>query len=439
MPSLGLPNLQGVYDSGDATPSVVTLDATRGGLQLRGDFATVGTALAVRNAAGTVEYLGVDPINGSTQLRLGNLSAFGPNAPTLVLDGTANTIMLWGTSGTITFTVAPSSIMQYAMTTIHNYANVSFGALNLQGIIEHQQAGFVFNHFLLFNNGNTYRNQSGLAVNFGPGQAFIDQPNVQVNGSVTITMSQLRSFLSQPQFNRTVAGQGTLTVTTVAQVQLSGTITTGCTATTWNRIHVGAFTAITGTVTTYNGILFDNVTGPATIRAIHSLVTAGTFLNHEGTAPCNFGGAINLGSGATVDVTLSRGAANRLDLATGDSFRLLGGNIEFAGTAETISRSPGELLLTAATVRTSAEIEIDGTLDHDGTLAGFFATAPVTQRPDPGALTDGTGGAVDGALVAIAGTGDDANLNNNFADLANRINALRAVVSAAAGGVGLAV
>ncbi len=42
-------------------------------------------------------------------------------------------------------------------------------------------------------------------------------------------------------------------------------------------------------------------------------------------------------------------------------------------------RSAGELLLTAPQVRMTAELEIDGTLDHDGANAGFFGAAPVAQ------------------------------------------------------------
>lgn len=41
------------------------------------------------------------------------------------------------------------------------------------------------------------------------------------------------------------------------------------------------------------------------------------------------------------------------------------------------------------------------------------------------ALTDSTGGTANDTLVAISGTGDDADLNNNFADLAAKVNAIR--------------
>ena len=50
------------------------------------------------------------------------------------------------------------------------------------------------------------------------------------------------------------------------------------------------------------------------------------------------------------------------------------------------------------------------------------------QESDPGALTDNTGGAVDGTLAQISGSGADANINNNFADLAAKYNAIRTIL-----------
>jgi len=48
-----------------------------------------------------------------------------------------------------------------------------------------------------------------------------------------------------------------------------------------------------------------------------------------------------------------------------------------------------------------------------------FVAAAVT------ALTDSTGGTANDTLVAISGSGDDTNINNNFADLAAKVNAIR--------------
>lgn len=61
----------------------------------------------------------------------------------------------------------------------------------------------------------------------------------------------------------------------------------------------------------------------------------------------------------------------------------------------------------------------------DGTnwqLEGRLTATAIT------ALTDSTGGTANDTLVAISGTGDDADINNNFADLVAKINALRTVL-----------
>lgn len=96
-------------------------------------------------------------------------------------------------------------------------------------------------------------------------------------------------------------------------------------------------------------------------------------------------------------------------------------------------------------ISTSGEMEINGDLNHDGTNVGFYTVAP-TARPSAytqtystatrthanltaATLTDGGGGTANSATVAIAGTGDDANINNNFADIVAQINALLADIT----------
>ncbi|MHA2068167.1 MAG: hypothetical protein ACXABY_27715, partial [Candidatus Thorarchaeota archaeon] len=86
------------------------------------------------------------------------------------------------------------------------------------------------------------------------------------------------------------------------------------------------------------------------------------------------------------------------------------------------------------------DIEIDGTLNHDGTNVGFYGVAPVVRAaaytqtyatatrthstPTAVTLTDSTGGTSNTTVAAISGTGDDATINDNFADLVAQINAL---------------
>ena len=39
-------------------------------------------------------------------------------------------------------------------------------------------------------------------------------------------------------------------------------------------------------------------------------------------------------------------------------------------------------------------------------------------------LTDSSGGTADGTIAAVSGSGADADINNNFADLAAKLNAV---------------
>lgn len=96
----------------------------------------------------------------------------------------------------------------------------------------------------------------------------------------------------------------------------------------------------------------------------------------------------------------------------------------------------------------SAEVEIDGDLNHDGNNVGFYGVAP-TVRPaaytqtyattsrthnnlTSATLTDSTGGSKDNTVSAItavngsgATTAQETDINNNFAEVTEEINALR--------------
>ncbi len=133
---------------------------------------------------------------------------------------------------------------------------------------------------------------------------------------------------------------------------------------------------VDGTLTTQVVVDIPSLTLAATNIGIRSamLSAAGRwFIQHTGTARSDFGGIIGLGTGATVDweisrlaaniatlgaddslripVTLFMGAtgsvsltssvANRLDLATGDSFRIVNGTFEhLAGTIGLFGATP---------------------------------------------------------------------------------------------------
>jgi len=76
----------------------------------------------------------------------------------------------------------------------------------------------------------------------------------------------------------------------------------------------------------------------------------------------------------------------------------------------------------------SGKTRLGGDLAHTGTNVGFFSATPVAQQTDSVALTDSTGGTANNTVAAVSGSGDDATINDNFADLVAKYNALRTVL-----------
>lgn len=72
-------------------------------------------------------------------------------------------------------------------------------------------------------------------------------------------------------------------------------------------------------------------------------------------------------------------------------------------------------------------------VEVNSTGLGLFGVAPVAQPADVGAITDSTGGATDGTLVDVGVAFSQANINNNFADLALKYNNMRTNVLRALG------
>lgn len=62
---------------------------------------------------------------------------------------------------------------------------------------------------------------------------------------------------------------------------------------------------------------------------------------------------------------------------------------------------------------------------HTGPKLSFFNTIPVTQPADIGALTNSSGGTIDGTVAAVSGSGADSTINNNFADVSDKIIKIR--------------
>ncbi len=85
-------------------------------------------------------------------------------------------------------------------------------------------------------------------------------------------------------------------------------------------------------------------------------------------------------------------------------------------------------------------VDLAGFIENldDGTLTAAQGTKLQTildglnlAQSDVGALTDSSGGATpDGTIAAVSGSGADAAINNNFADVAAKINAIRTALRA---------
>lgn len=70
----------------------------------------------------------------------------------------------------------------------------------------------------------------------------------------------------------------------------------------------------------------------------------------------------------------------------------------------------------------------DNIFGGEGEKIGFLGATPVAQQAAPASLTDNSGGATDDTIAAVSGTGDDATINDNFAELAEEVNQIRTVL-----------
>lgn len=73
----------------------------------------------------------------------------------------------------------------------------------------------------------------------------------------------------------------------------------------------------------------------------------------------------------------------------------------------------------------------------NGNTMGFFGSAGVTQPTRVGQLTDSTGGTAGATVSNVGPLFSQTTLNNNFASLTAKINAIESRLSAAGGGLGL--
>jgi len=383
--------LQTAYDVAPSAPQIIL---STDPLTIRDNSTPLSAIFEVQNNTGTIDLLRVQGTVAGTQVELGAHDSLisGSNEPILRFSDTifAN-CEFWPTDRT--FTSSPGSLMLLNGTYEFDYANNSFAALNLQGTLSLRQSQFVFNGFLLFNNGLTIKNVNGVTANFGPGQTFIAQPTIQADGA-SITMGQNRDFLSQPRFNTINAGS--LSVGTWTGLQLLGQINTGVTMTTRNAIQIGAMIGAGGTLTNERGIRIENLTGrggSTNIVGIQSALIGTTkkFIEHLGTAPSTFAGDIHMNNG--LSLVLGTQAGNRVELlrSAAGTMRMIGqggtNNEALEWDFDTATANNVEVnSSTGAGLQFNLDAISFGTTAADPTNANWFTifAAPNQRQPSVG-------------------------------------------------------
>lgn len=266
----------------------------------------------------------------------------------------------------------------------------SFGTTTSGGTVTAQRAaasaGWVFR-----GQSSGVANESGLFID-GSNHALFDVRN----GSGTLAASVKSSGISF--FNGGAVGIGTATPAANSLLHVfssaGGTRTivvqnTGTTAATQARL--------------------DLVTGTSNSNAIAGLTESGsgssTFELSNGSAVT--GGMFFSSATSTTPLILRQGTTERVRLNNNGNLAFVdGSNLSFA-------TSTGTKIGTATTQK-----------------LGFFDKTPVVQPAgaNQAALTNSTGGTADGTLSAVSGTGDDADINNNFTELHVLLNEIRTVL-----------
>lgn len=139
-------------------------------------------------------------------------------------------------------------------------------------------------------------------------------------------------------------------------------------------------------------------------------------------------GVISPGGDAVVRAGGGAGGDGAAVLSSNDSSALI--FVDAAGDIETSHTAAGSTRFKDSGGTVRQEI--------DDTGIAWFTASPVAQAADPGALTDSTTGTANSTVVDVGASFNQGILNDNFADLIAKVNALRGILSATAGGNGLA-
>jgi hypothetical protein len=164
------------------------------------------------------------------------------------------------------------------------------------------------------------------------------------------------------------------------------------------------------------------------------LLNGGIDINMVSGSSINMFPLDSAGSGATGGGVTVRGAeaTNGAGGGTGGAVTIRGGD----ATGGAGTRTGGALTLrpgSGATATGVLDIQTGSSTSRikvNGTGIGHYNVTPTAQSADMGALTDSTGGTADNTVADVGAVFSQSTLNNNFADLAAKINSIRTLLRA---------
>lgn len=238
--------------------------------------------------------------------------------------------------GTTIVSNTPGDWIAMASNVVLDVATVSFGGfVAVSGEIRFRQSGSAFGAGNLFKISGTFTNEIGSSVSIGSQYTFVHVGRYRADGAFAQSNFFHRVCLFQPTWQ--AFNGATQTITTVNVGGLLNPIQDAGVTFTNMRDWEWAAGTFSGTTTNRSHLFWPATNTPAAtiFEGINSALAASAnhrFIRHTGTAQADFGGVVAFGAGATVDVTLVRGAADRLDLGAGDSLRISDtGELQFGG------------------------------------------------------------------------------------------------------------
>jgi hypothetical protein len=384
---------------------------------------TAGTGVSVTNAAGsiTLANTGVTALTTNTGLSA-NVSATGAvtvtNTGALSVAGTANQVLVNGTSGAATTGVLTLTLPQaIATTSSPTFANITDSALTANGHV-YAGVGGLLSSTAAGTNGQILISSTGGAPVLATITGTASQIGVtNAAGSITLTNLGVLSnvagagiSVSGATGNVTIANTGVTSIVAGTGISISGAtgaVTVNNTGVTSVALALPAIFTVSGSPVTTTGTLTaalatqtantvfaapNGSTGAPTFRALaYADLPIKLYVENPSTptAPTAAGAnAVAIGSGASASAanSVAVGAGSSATLA--GSFATAGGSFATAGDAQEVDA----LLRNITTTATATELFLDGTAGTqrfvlpNNSAASF--TILVTAR-----RTDATGGA----------------------------------------------